>query len=123
MKINICMKNKVLFSLLFLLSYFFPKKKNLLIFGGGDGKQFQGNSKYLLLFLMKNNVEGLEYYWSSKTTKQQENLKLLKIPFINHYSWKGFFKLLRAKYMFIEKSSYDTYYSRSIFGRFNFIQT
>src|SRR5699024_2758021 len=69
------------------------------------------------------NVEGFEYYWSSKTTKQQENLKLLKIPFINPYSWKGFFKLLRAKYMFIEKSSYDTYYSTSIFGRFNFIQT
>ncbi len=117
------MKNKVFFVLLFLLSYFIPKKKNLLIFGGGDGKQFQGNSKYLLLFLIKNNIEGFEYYWSSKTPKQQENLKRLKIPFVNPYTWKGFFKLLRANYMFIEKSSYDTYYSTSIFGRFNFIQT
>src|SRR5699024_2476405 len=77
----------------------------------------------LFLFMMKRNIEGFECYWASKKKEQQQVLSSLELPVINPYSVKGFFKLLRAQYMFIEKSSYDTYYSSSIFGQFHFVQT
>ena len=115
-------KDKVLQLLLTSCSYFVPKNKKLVLFGAGDSKQFQGNPKYLLLYLNTINSE-LEYYWSAKSKKQQTLLNSKKIPFINPYSLKGFTKLLRAKYLFIEKSSYDVYYTKIILGRFNFIQT
>src|SRR5699024_5687039 len=107
----------------FILSYLIPRKKNLIVCGGGDAGQFQGNPKYILLYLLKSKNKDLEFYWSSKSKEQRKKLKSLSIPFINPYSLKGFFIILRAKYLFIEKSSFDVYYSRSIFGRFNFIQT
>ena len=115
-------KDKVIQLILSFCSYFTPKKKKLVIFGAGDSKQFQGNPKYLLLYLNSTKSE-LEYYWSAKSKKQQNLLASKNVPFINPYSLKGFIKLLRAKYLFIEKSSYDVYYSRMILGRFNFIQT
>lgn len=117
------MKNYLLFLLLFILSYVIPKKKQLLLFGAGDSKQFQGNPKYLLLYLNKKKIENFEYYWSAKSKKQQTELKKWNIPFIDPYTLKGFWKILRAEYLFIEKSSYDVYYTKNIFGRFNFIQT
>lgn len=117
------MKNKLIFLFLFCFSYIIPKKKDLIICGGGDAKQFQGNGKYLLLHLKNHNPRNLEFYWSSKSKKQQEELNELNIPFIDPYSWNGFWKILRAQYLFIEKSSIDVYYTKHIFGKFNFIQT
>lgn len=117
------MKNYILFFLLVVLSYIVPKKKKLIICGAGDSKQFQGNPKYLLLHLRKNNDLNIEFYWSAKSQKQRDELRNLNIPFINPYTFQGFWKILRAKYMFIEKSSFDVYYTKNIFGRFNFIQT
>lgn len=105
------------------LSFILPKKSNLIILGGGDRKQFQGNGKYLLLYLKASQNKDLEFYWSAFTKKQRDYLRRLKLPFINPYSLKGFFKILRAKYLFLEKSTKDVYYSGSIIGRFNFIQT
>lgn len=117
------MKNYTLFFLLFILSFIIPKKKNLIVCGGGDAKHFQGNPKYILLYLLKYKNHHLEVYWSSKTKQQQDQLDSLNLPYIDPYSWVGFFTLLRANYIFIEKSSFDAYYIRSVFGRFNFIQT
>lgn len=117
------MKNYFIHLLLFVLSYIVPKKKNLIILGSGDGKQFQGNPKYMAIFLSRINDCKIEYYWSVKSKKQQQQVKLCSLPFINPYSLKGFWKILRAQYQIIEKSSFDTYYLKSIFGNFNFIQT
>lgn len=117
------MKNYLLFLLLFILSYIIPKKKKLLLFGAGDSKQFQGNPKYLLLYLKQKESGNFEYYWSAKLKEQQAELEKRNIPFIDPYTLKGFWKILRAEYLFIEKASYDVYYTKNIFGRFNFIQT
>lgn len=116
------MKNYLLQLLLFLCSYFAPKKKNLVILGAGDSKQFQGNPKYVYQFLCSVN-SNLEFYWSAKSKDQREILANNGTPFINPYSVKGFFKILRAKYLIIEKSSFDIYYIKSIRGRFKFVQT
>ena len=114
-------RDNLLGFLLFLFSFVVPKQKNLMIMGGGDAKVFQGNPKYLLLYL-KNNKD-FSCYWSAKSKDVISELIRKRIPYINPYSISGFFILLRAKYHFIEKSSYDTYYSHRISGWFNFIQT
>ena len=114
-------KDSLLGLLLFLFSFVVPKQKNLIIMGGGDAKAFQGNPKYILLYL-KNNKD-FNCYWSTKSQDVIRALAQIDVPYINPYSFNGFFLLLRAKYHFIEKSSYDTYYSHRISGRFNFIQT
>lgn len=117
------MKNYCLHSLLLILSYIIPKKKNLIIFGAGDAKQFQGNPKYIYQYLRVNQCKSLEFYWSAKSKMQQQFLADMNAPFIDPYSISGFFKILRAQYMVIEKSTFDVYYTKMIFGRFNFIQT
>src|SRR5690606_19878170 len=117
------MKNYCLHSLLLILSYIIPKKKNLIIFGAGDAKQFQGNPKYIYQYLRVNQCKSLESYWSAKSKMQQQFLADMNAPFIDPYSISGFFKILRAQYMVIEKSTFDVYYTKMIFGRFNFIQT
>lgn len=116
------MKNYLLQIALTVLSYLVPKKKNLLILGAGDAKQFQGNPKYLYLFLAQNQ-SSIEFYWSAKSGEQRKKLAARNLPYINPYSKNGFIKLLRAKYIVIEKSSYDAYYTPMILGNFNFIQT
>lgn len=117
------MKNYFFHALLLLLSYIIPKKKNLIIFGAGDAKQFQGNPKYIYQFLRLTQPQAITYFWSAKSKKQQEFLESIQAPFIDPYTVSGFFKILRAKYMVIEKSTFDVYYTKMIFGRFNFIQT
>ena len=90
--------------------------------GAGDAKQFQGNPKYLYQYLSQNKTN-LEFYWSAKNKEQFKALAAKGLPVINPYSVKGFFILLRAKYLVIEKSSFDVYYTKMIFGFFNFVQT
>lgn len=116
------MKDKILSLLITTLSYFVPKKKTLVIFGSGDSKQFQGNPKYLFLYLNTVN-SNIDSFWSSKNKEQYNVIEERGLPVIDRYSFKGFWQILRARYLVIEKSSYDIYYSKSIFGRFNFIQT
>lgn len=117
------MKSYIIQILLTTLSYITPKKKNLIVLGSGDSKQFQGNPKYLYLYLFNNKNHDIKYYWSAKAKKQQEQLLKLNIPFIDPYTLKGFIIILRAQYHLIEKSSFDTSYTKSIFGRFRYIQT
>ncbi len=117
------MKNYFIHIPLFILSYLIPKKNSLILFGAGDAKQFQGNPKYMYQYLRYIHTKKIAYYWSAKSKSQREFLESIDAPYINPYSLNGFFKILRAKYLVIEKSSYDVYYIPIILGRFNFIQT
>jgi len=47
---------------LFFLSYIIPKKDNLILLGSGGGNDFEGNPKYLFLYLLKNKKR-LHFYW------------------------------------------------------------
>ena len=108
--------------ILFIFSYLIPKKKNLILFGSGDKHDFRGNPKYLYLHLIQNKSK-YEFYWSAGVRSLTEELFKKKYPVFYRYSLKGFWKILRAKYIIIEKSSKDVYYTDQILGRFNFIQT
>lgn len=107
---------------LFVSSYIIPKQKNLILFGAGDMHDFRGNPKYLYLYLNINNSK-YKHYWSTASKKVLLELKNKNYPVIYRYSLKGFWRIMRAKYLVIEKSSKDVYYTNFIFGRFNFLQT
>ncbi len=114
---------QIIIQLFFVLfSYIIPKKKNLIIFGSGNARLFNGNPKYMYMYLYNSNLD-VEYYWSTKNKEVFERLNNINYPVIMANSLKGFLKLLRAKYLVIEISSLDVSYTRSIIGRFNFVQS
>jgi len=104
------------------LSYFVPKNNNLIVCGSGDGRLFNGNPKYIIMYL--HNIDtNIQYYWSTKNKKIYDNLNKKDIPVILTNSFKGFFILLKAKYFVIEKSALDVTYTKTILGRFNYVQS
>lgn len=109
--------------LLSFLSFFIPKKKGLYIFGSGNGKGFQGNPKYLLLYFLRENKSNHNIFWSTECDRTFTFLREKNIPVIKKLTFKSFLLFLRAEYFFIEKGPDDVYYVANILGRFNFIQT
>ncbi len=109
--------------LLTTLSYFTPKDKNLLIFGCGNRREFQGHPKYLYLYLHLQEDVSWRYVWSTEDRQLYEELSSSGYPVIYKYSFKGFATLLRARLFIHEKSSKDIYYIDQIIGRFRFFQT
>lgn len=107
---------------LIISSYLIPKNKKLIVLGAGPGNDFKGNPKYFFLYLNQENTK-YKAFWSAGNKKVYNKLKESNLPVFYRYSCKGLWKILRAKYFVIEKSSKDVYYTDYIFGRFNFIQT
>ncbi|MEA2042933.1 MAG: CDP-glycerol glycerophosphotransferase family protein [Bacteroidota bacterium] len=107
---------------LIILSWLVPKKKSLILLGAGSKHDFRGNPKYLFLFINQNKTP-FDGRWSAGTKSLYYELKNAGLPVVYRYSIKGLWYILRAKYLIIEKSSKDVYYTDFIFGRFNFLQT
>ena len=114
--------NLVLNFVLFILSYVIPKNKKLCLLGSGAGTSFKGNPKYLYLYSLTNESR-YQISWITKNKKLYDKLNEKKHPVLHLYSVKGFWNILRAKYLIIEQSAEDIYYVGNIFGNFNFIQT
>ncbi len=113
----------VLFQLcLAFLSYFIPKKSNLILCGAGLDDAFRGNPKYLYLYMVKNNTD-FTPCWSTTSKELYQELKEKNHPVIYRKSLKGFWMIMRAKFIVIEKSALDSTYTHHAFGRFNFLQT
>jgi len=108
--------------LLFFSSYIIPKKKNLIILGSGKKNDFRGNPKYFYLYLNLYQTD-IDAVWSTNSNEIFNLLSKQGLPVIYRNSVKSFFNLIRAKYLVIEKSAADVYYTESIWGNFNFIQT
>ena len=104
------------------LSYFVPKNTKLVVCGSGDGRLFNGNPKYVLMYLHTSNSD-IQYCWSTKNKEIYDRLNAKNIPVVLTNSFKGFFTLLRAKYFIIEKSSLDVTYTKTILGRFSYVQS
>lgn len=109
--------------LLTTLSYVTPKDKNLLVFGCGNRKEFQGHPKYLYLYLHLQEKISWKYVWSTEDKDLYKDLSARGYPVIYKYSYKGFMTLLKAALFVHEKSSKDVYYIDQICGRFQFFQT
>jgi len=123
----------VLNSMLFVLSWIIPKKRNTIICGGGMGERFSGNPKYLFLYLdrLSKNKENPfhEYYWITKNQQLLKELRERNLPVLDGLSIYGFWKILRSDFLVIEsgpamrKFGHDIGYQRLFLGRFKTIQT
>ena len=114
--------NLALNFILFMLSYVIPKNKKLCLLGSGAGTSFKGNPKYLYLHSLTNESR-YQISWITKNKKLYDKLNEKKHPVLQVYSVKGFWNILRAKYLIIEQSAKDISYIGVINGRFNIIQT
>ena len=105
------------FTFLFILSFIIPKDKNLLLFGDGF-KKFNGNSKYLMMEAAK--YKKIKPYFVVKSLNSVPKEYLKNYNFIPSYSIKTFWKILRAKYIFVNFSGGDISITPCI-GRFNIV--
>lgn len=84
-----------------LLLFFFlktiPKKKNILVFGDRAGLRFADNSRYLYLYLAKNNPE-FRCIWITKNYEIFNLLKNLDYEVYYSNSLKGIYFCLIAKW-------------------------
>lgn len=96
--------------ILWFLSYFVSKKQNLYIFWSINWKTFSWNSKAMFLYLQKNNPK-IEIFYHTRDKNLIEELEekfpLLseKIIYINSFKW--FYNILKAKYIFTDSDMYD----------------
>lgn len=111
--------------ILVVLSHFIPKNRNLILFTSHHGELFKGNPKYLFLFLSKNKISEIKYFWITTNKKIYSDLKKQNYPVIFTLSWKGVIYALRAFYYVIDLDTSGCT-SGSFFaslGNFNIIQT
>jgi len=91
---------------LYLISIFFPKNKNLFLFGSGHGQSFIDNSKYLFLEANKNKtVRKLIYISNNREVVKH----IANIGFNSVYanSVNGMWMAIRASICFITHSTHD----------------
>jgi CDP-glycerol glycerophosphotransferase (TagB/SpsB family) len=116
--------HKCLQTLLVLLSYLVPKDERLILCGCQD-ESFKGNPKYFYLYLQRNNGE-YRSLWVTGDGRVFKELYDAGMQVVHKYSPRGFWAILRAKWLVVEVSiqdiSYATWICNSI-GRFNLIQT
>lgn len=113
----------VLTVILISFSYLIPKNKKLILFGSEDGNVFNGNPKYLYLYLMYNPLEEIKPVWLSNSREILLRLNAKKMPAEVKKSFKGIWSILRAKYFVIDHLISDFSFIGMNFGRFNIIQT
>ncbi len=106
------------------LSYFVPKDKNLFLFTSLTGKVYEGNSKYVFEYI-RDNHPSYKIFWVFNT-KETYNLYLKEgISCIYKKTFRYFFILLRAKYIFVTSNDPSAIFFKgplSVFGRFSLIQ-
>jgi CDP-glycerol glycerophosphotransferase (TagB/SpsB family) len=104
-----------------VLSYIVPKDKNLIVIGSKGGVKFFGNPKFFYLYLVKEQ-DYFKPIWITQNEKIFLDLKRRNLPVLMKYSLKGFFSILRARYLMIDHGISDISYLEFLPGRFNKIQ-
>jgi CDP-glycerol glycerophosphotransferase len=115
-------KDRIIYLPLWFLSYFIQKDKDLYLCGGGGGFIFRGNPKFFYLYINKK-VKDKKCIWITTNNNILKELEEHNLPVLNKYSLKGFWHILRAKYLIIEIYPKDITYIPQNLGKFNFIQT
>lgn len=114
---------RIIYSLFIIpLSFVVPKKNNSYLFGSGKGSLFKGNPKYLYLYMIGNKAP-CEINWITADENIYYKLNKSGLPIIKLFSFKGFWGILRSKYLVAEMTSRDVYYISRFWGNFNLIQT
>ncbi len=85
-----------------MLSYLVPRNKNIWVFG--TPKKFEGNSKYLFLYIQNLNQQHIETAWITRDKKLLQELRKKKYKTYYFFSLQGIFYCLRAKYYVVDTS-------------------
>jgi len=87
------------------LSFLFPRKENILVFGSYRGA-FNDNSKYLFIYANKH-IKGYKCIWISTSKETARNIRLLGFEAYTVTSIKGFLYALIGKYWFVNSNTAD----------------
>ena len=90
---------------IYVISYIFPIKKNLWVFGKWEGQLYSDNSKYLYEYVVKNHPE-IEAVWITRNLDIVKTLKKRKFNCVKRQSWKGIWYSMRAEAAFVTCFAY-----------------
>ena len=91
--------------LLFIYSIISPRKKNLWLFSGWEGKYYRGNSRYLFEYLKEDKK--INAVWITKNNSLYKKMKRDGFEIVYAYSWSGLMNLLNCKVIFISHGFND----------------
>ena len=84
------------------LAYFFPKKRNLILFiGGGDG-QLRDNIKYLYLQMVRSRQERFELYFLTEDKKLFSQLRSHDLPVLLYPRWSTVIIMLKTSILIVD---------------------
>ena len=90
------------------LSFLFPRKKTLWLFGSTFGKRFADNPRYLFLYVSQHRQElGVRPIWISRRKEIVELLVRNGYEACYYHSWKGIWYALRGKVYFFDNYAKD----------------
>lgn len=90
---------------IYVISYIFPIKKNLWVFGAWEGQLYCDNPKYLYEYIVKNHPE-IEAVWITRNPDIVKFLKSKNVNCVKRESLKGIWYSLRAEVAFITCFAY-----------------
>lgn len=92
---------QLLFLPVYWFSFFFPRNKNIWLFGSTFGRRFADNPRYFYLFLSQNKQFGIHAIWISHSKPLVAELNLAGYEAYWYKSLKGIWYCLRGKvYLF-----------------------
>ena len=97
-------------SIIVPISFFVPKKKNLVLFMGKNNGGFFGNVKFLYLYLHRLKKRNIRYYFVTQNKSAYKTLKQNKLPAIFHPTLLSIYILLRANILVAEDRTWRNYY-------------
>lgn len=106
LKIFKYMLEKILYPF-YLISFLFPRDKNIWVFGSRFGQRFCDNPKYLFLYVHNNRKNEIRPIWISKNKEIVNQLKERNFESYYAYGFKGMYYTLKAKYHIFDFSLND----------------
>ena len=94
----------------YYISFFFPKKKGLWLFGSWYGQRYADNSKYLFEYVTQNRVD-VDAVWVTKSDRVYYELKKNKFRVCKGYIKTMWLSLRAEKAIFVQSKSLDICYS------------
>ncbi len=85
-------------TLIFMISHFIKKDKNIWVFGAHMGKKYTDNARYLYEYINANT--DIQAVWLTKNKKVVKELRKQGLPAYSMYSKQGRFFAMRAKVAF-----------------------
>ena len=80
---------------IYRLTFFIPKKRNLILFGSMNGKRYGDNSRHLFEWVLKNKPN-IKAVWVTNSNEIKIMLENRNLPVVKSLSVKGFLTFSRA---------------------------